>query len=118
MGFGKEEFEVHKKLNIFSDYLKITLESNKESISFADVNINLLSGNWMNSRYVKPTYCHHQYLEYSSSHTKHTTHSISCNQSLRTRRLCSLKSGFLEDLTKTKSRFLKISYWRTYLTKS
>ena len=71
---GKEEFEnLMKELNGFRDHIKFTLESNKESINFLDVNINLSSGHLMTNMYVKPTDCH-QYLNYSSSHPSHTKH--------------------------------------------
>ena len=63
--FMKENFM--KELNSFRDHIKFTFESNKESINFLDVNINLSNGHLMTNIYVKPTDCH-QYLDYSSSH--------------------------------------------------
>ena len=41
---GKEELEnFMKELNNFRDHTKFTFESNKESINFLDVNINLVT---------------------------------------------------------------------------
>ena len=107
---GKEEFEnLMKELNGFRDHTKFTLESNKESINFLDVNINLSSGHLMTNMYVKPTDCH-QYLNYSSSHASHTKRSMVYSQSLRARSLCSLESESLKHCTKMKLWFLKRCY--------
>ena len=71
-----------KELNSFRDHIKFTIESNKESINFLYVNINLSNGHLMKSMYVKTTDCH-QYLDYSSSHPNHTKRSIVYSQLLR-----------------------------------
>ena len=87
---GKEELEKFvRELNSFRDHITFTFESNKESINFLHVNINLSNGHLMTNMYVKPTYCH-QYLDHSSSHSNRTKRSIVYSQSLRARRLCSL----------------------------
>ena len=107
---GKEELEnFMKELNSFRDHIKFTFESNKESINFLDVNINLSNGHLMTNMYVKPTDCH-QYLDYSSSHPNHIKRSIVYSQSLRARRLRSLESDFYKHCTKMKSWFLKRGY--------
>ena len=98
-----------KELNSFRDHIKFTFESNKESINFLDVNINLSNGHLMTNMYVKPT-DRHQYLDYSSSHPNRITRFIVYSQSLGARRLCSHESDFLKHCTKMKSWFLKRGY--------
>ena len=102
---GKEELE--NFMNIFSDYIKFTFESDKENC--LDVNINLSNGHLMTNEYVKPT-DRYQYLDYLSSHPNHIKSSIVYSQSLRARRLCSLESDLLRTRTKMKSWFLKRGY--------
>ena len=107
---GKEELENFlKELNSFCDHIKFAFESDKESINYLDVNINLSNGHLMTKMYVKLT-DRHQHLDYSSSHPNHTKRSIIYSQSLRARRLCSLESDFLKHCTKMKSWFLKRGY--------
>ena len=95
---GKEELEnFMKELNSFSDHIKFTFESDKESINYLDVSINLSNGHLMTNMYVTPT-DRHQYLDYSSSHPNHIKNSVVYSQSLRARRLCSLECDFFEAL--------------------
>lgn len=49
---GKAELESFmKELNILSDHIKFTFASNRESISFLDVNINLSNGHFIKNIY-------------------------------------------------------------------
>ena len=64
-----------KELNIFSDRLKPTYDSNKEGISFPDGNINFSNSNLMKKTYIKHTDCH-LFLDYSFVYLKHTKHFI------------------------------------------
>ena len=67
------------------------------------------NGHLMTNIYVKPT-DRHQYLDYSWSHPNHIKRSVVYSQTVRTRKLCSLESDFLEHCTKMKSWFLKRGY--------
>ena len=95
-----------KKLNSFSNHKKFMLKSNKGSINFLHFNINVSNGHLMINMYIKPLDCH-QYLDYSSSHSNRSKHSIVYSQSLRARRLYSFESDFFKHCSKIKLWFLK-----------
>ena len=98
-----------QKLNQFHPNLSFTYESSKKEIAFLDCKVNLFENKLTTDLHVKPTDTH-QYLDYTSSHPEHTKKSIVYSQTLRLRRMCSIKTDFLKSKNEMKSWFLKRGY--------
>ena len=77
-----------KDFNNFKSNHKYTLECDRYSIDFLDLNVKLNDNDLIINVSVKPAYCH-QYLPDRSSHTDHSKQSIVFSQTLGTSRLCS-----------------------------
>ena len=70
--YGEKELSIFlKSLNEFDPCSKFTYESNKESIEFHHIKLNLRNGKVFTDVYVKPT-DRHQYLHYLSAHPYNT----------------------------------------------
>ena len=69
----------------------------------------MFNGNLWTSLHVKPTDCH-QYLQFQSSHPKHTKMSIVYSQTLTVGRACSQEEDYKNYCNQMKSWFLKRSY--------
>ena len=76
-----------EKRNNFYPKIKFTHESNKENISFLNLNVKLSDEPLETDWYIKPT-DRHQYLQYSFSHPEHTKRSIVFSQGARVSRTC------------------------------
>ena len=80
-------------LNSYHPNIKLTHESNKQHISFLDLNVNLSGNKLSTDLYIKPT-DRRQYLHYTSSHPEHTKKSVVYSQALRLSRICSEEKDF------------------------
>ena len=69
-------------LNHYHPNIKFTHESNKEHISFLDLNVKLLGNELSTDLHIKST-DRHQYLQYTSSHPKHIKKSVAYIQAPR-----------------------------------
>ena len=87
------------KFNNYHPNIKFTYESNKENITFLDLDISL-SGNKLTTDLHTDK---HQYLHYTSAHPAHTKLSIIYSQALRMSRTCSYKTDFEKHLVDIKS---------------
>ena len=81
--------------NSFSDDIKFTYKSDKESISFLNLRVISSNGKRMTSLYSKPIDYHH-YVHYTSIHPEHTEGFIIYSETLRVKRVCSQESDFKE----------------------
>ena len=89
-------------LNNYHHNIKFTHESNKEHISFIDLNVNLSGNKLSTDLYIKPT-DRHQYLHYTSSHPEHTKKSVVYSQALRLSQICSEEKDFKKHIGEMKS---------------
>ena len=99
-----------EKLNKFHPNINVTHESDKENISFLELNVKLSEGQLKTDFCTKPT-DRHQHLHYSSSHPEHNNiRYIVFSQSLRVSRTCSFEKDFRKNTMEMKSWFLKRGY--------
>ena len=96
-------------LNSFDTNIKSAYEYSDKTVSFLDLQVDIVEGKLITSLFVKHT-DQHQYLHYSSGHPEHTKRSIVYSQTLRLKRLCSLERDFKEKLSERKSWLLKRGY--------
>ena len=73
--------------------MKFSHESNKEQITFLDLNLKLSGNNLSTDLYIKSA-DRHQCLHYTSSHPEHTKKSVVYSQPLRLSRICSEEQDF------------------------
>ena len=73
--------------------IKFTYESNKENITFLDLNVSLSGDKLTTELHTKST-DKHQYLHYTSAHPAHTKRSITYSQALRVSRIYFCKTDF------------------------
>ena len=81
------------EFNNYHPNIKFTYESNKENITFLDLDVSLSGNKLTRDLHTKST-DKHQYLHYMSTHPAHTKHSIIYSQALRMIRICSYKADF------------------------
>ena len=100
-----------RELNNYHCNLKFTYESNKESITFLDLNVSLSGSKLPTELRTKPP-DKHQYLHHTSVHTAQTKRSIIYSQALRVNRMsiCCYKSGLEKHLVDMKSWFQARGY--------
>ena len=82
-----------REFNNYQPNKKFTYGSNKENITFLDLNVSL-SGNKLSVDFHTKSTDKHQYLHYISVHPAHSKSSIIYSQTLRMSRICSYKSDF------------------------
>ena len=92
------------EFNNYHPNRKFTYESNKENITFLDLDVSL-SGNKLTTDLRTKSTDKHQYLHYTSAHPTHTKRSIIYSQTLRMSRICSSKTDFEKHLSDMKSWF-------------
>ena len=104
---GQEKMKVFlEDLNKFHPNLKFTCNSGVENNAFLDTKFKLKQGKIETDLNVKSTY-RHQYLHYTTSHSKHTTRSIVFSQTWRVSRICSQAEDFRKHTTEMRSCFNK-----------
>ena len=104
---GQEKMKVFlEDLNKFHPNLKFTCNSSVENNAFLDTKFKLKQGKIETDLNVKSTY-RHQYLHYTTSHSKHTTRSIVFSQTWRVSRICSQAEDFRKHTTEMRSCFNK-----------
>ena len=89
--------------------ITFTYESNKENITFLDLNISLSGNKKTTDLHTKST-DKHQYLHYTSAHPTHTKRSILYSQALRMSKICYYKTDFEKHLVDMKSWFQARGY--------
>ena len=89
--------------------IKFNYESNKENITFLDLNVSL-SGNKLTTDLHTKSTNKHQYLDYTYAHPAHTKRSIIYSQALKMSRICSYKSDFEKHLVDMKAWFMAREY--------
>ena len=92
------------EFNSYHPNIKFTYESNKENITFLDLNVSL-SGNKLTTELHTKSTDKHQYLNYTSAHPAHTKCSIVNSQALRMSRICSFNNDFEKHLVDMESWF-------------
>ena len=92
------------EFNNYHPNVKLTYESNKENITFLDLDVSL-SGNKLTTDLHTKSTDKHQYLHYTSAHPAHTKRFIIYSQTLRMSRICSYKTDFEKHLVDMKSWF-------------
>ena len=92
------------EFNSYHPNIKFTYESNKENITFLDLNV-CLSGNKLTTELHTKSADKHQYLRYVSTHPAHTKGSIVFSQALRISRICSFNTDFEKHLVDMESWF-------------
>ena len=97
------------EFNNYHPNIKFTYESNKENITFLDLNVSLSGSKLTTDLHTKST-DKHQYLHYTSAHSAHTKRSIIYSQALRMSRICSYKNDFEKHLVDMKSWFQARGY--------
>ena len=85
------------EFNNYHPNVKFTYESNKENITFLDLDVSL-SGNKLTTDLHTKSTDKHQYLHYTSAHPAYTKRSIIYSQALRMSRICSCKTDFEKHL--------------------
>ena len=86
-----------KEFNNYHPNIMFTYESNKENITFLDLNVSLSRNKLTTDLHTKPT-DKHQYLHYTSAQPTHTKRSTIYSQTLRMSRICSYKTDFEKHL--------------------
>ena len=76
------------EFNNYHPNIKFTYESNKENITFLDLDVSL-SGNKLTTDLHTKSTDKHRYLHYTSAHPAHTKRSIIYSRALRMSRICS-----------------------------
>ena len=84
-------------VNSFHPSLDFTREISETSVTFLDISVSITANYLSTSVHYKPTDSH-SYLQYSSSHPKHTLNSILFSQFLRLKRLCKEDNDFLTNV--------------------
>ena len=97
------------EFNNYHPNIKFTYESNKENITFVDLNVSL-SGNKLTTDLHSKSTDKHQYLHYTSAHPAHNKRSIIYSPALRMSRICSYKTDFKKHLLDMKSWFQARGY--------
>ena len=97
------------EFNNYHPNIKFTYESNKENITFLDLDVSLSGNKLTTDLHIKST-DKHQYLHYLSAHPAHTERSIIYSQALRMNRICSYKTDFEKHLVDMKSWFQARGY--------
>ena len=92
------------EFNNYHSNIKFTYESNKENITFLDLNLSL-SGNKLTTDLHTKSTVKHQYSHYTSVYPAHTKRSIIYSQALRMSRICFYKTDFEKHLVDMKSWF-------------
>ena len=92
------------EFNNYHPNVKFTYESNKENITFLDLDVSL-SGNKLTTDLHTESTDKHQYFLYTSAHPSHTKCSIIYSQALRMCRICYYKTDFEKHLVDMKSWF-------------
>ena len=87
----------------------VIYESNKENITFLDLNVSLSGIKLTTDLHTKST-DKHQYLHYASAQPAHTKRSIIYSQAFRMSRICSYKTDFEKHLVDMKSWFQARGY--------
>ena len=88
---------------------KFTYESNKENITFLDLDVSL-SGNKLTTNLHTKSTDKRQYLHYTSTHPAHTKLSIIYSQALTMSRIGSNKTDFEKHVVDMKSWFQASGY--------
>ena len=96
------------EFNNYHHNVKFTYESNKENITFLDLNVSLSGKNLTTGLHTSTD--KHQYLHYTSAHPAHTKCSIIYSQALRMSRIFSYKTDFEKHLVDMKSWFQARGY--------
>ena len=96
------------EFNNYDHNVKFTYESNKENITFLDLNVSLSGKNLTTGLHTSTD--KHQYLHYTSAHPAHTKCSIIYSQALRMSRMFSYKTDFEKHLADMKSWFQARGY--------
>ena len=89
------------EFNKYQPNIKFTYESNKENITFLDLNVSL-SGNKLTTDHHTKSTDKHQYLHYTSAHPAHTKRFIIYSQALWMSTICSYKTDFEKYLVDVK----------------
>ena len=89
-------------LNQYHPNIKFTQESNKEHISFLDLNVKLSGNELSTDLHIKST-DRHQYLQYTSSHPKHIKKSVAYIQAPRLTWIRSEQKYFEKHICEMKS---------------
>ena len=99
---GEEKLELFlNDLNNYHPNIKFTHKSNKEHMSFLDLNVKL-SGNKLSiDFYIKLT-DRHQYLLYTPSHPEHTKKSVVYSKAMKLTRICSEEIYFEKHICEMK----------------
>ena len=93
-----------------SDTIKFTLEKSTTDANFLDITISKDDcGHLHTNLYCKPTDSHN-YLMYSSEHTRHVLKGIPFSQFVRIRRICSRDSEFFQNCFMLSSHFIRRGY--------
>jgi hypothetical protein len=107
---GEEElFKFLHHLNTCSPTIKFTMEHSTEEINFLDTTVKITDGVISTDLFCKPTDSHN-YLMYSSAHSRACRNSISFSQFLRVRRICSDILTFDEHIKEMGGHFLRRGY--------
>ena len=105
----KELDDFLERLNNFHPNLKFPHERFGEEINFLDVTVRINQGEFITDLYCNFT-SGHQYLYYESSHSSHTKFSINFSQTLRMRRILSMRSDLVANVKKLKDWFTERGY--------
>ena len=97
------------EVNNYPPNIKFNYESNKESITFLELNVSL-SGNKLTADLHTKSTDKHQYLHYTSAHPAHTKRFIIYSQALMVSRVCSYKTDFEKQLVDMKLWFQATGY--------
>ena len=90
--------------NNYHPNIKFKYESNKENITFHDLNVSLSRKKFTADILTKSTN-KHQYFHYTSAHPAHTKRSIIYSQALRMSRIFPYKTDFEKHFVDMKSWF-------------
>ena len=90
--------------NNYHPNIKFTYESNKENITFHDLNVSL-SRKKLTADILTKSTNKHQYFHYTSVHPAHTKRSIIYSQALRMSRIFPYKTDFEKRFVDMKSWF-------------
>ena len=100
-----------EELNNHQPNIKFIYTLSKNCVPFLDLDDQLSGGDLTTNLHIKPT-DRHQYLHFTSSHPKHTKHSIACSQALRVSRICSRECDFCKHISEMKTWFVRRGYPR------